>query len=264
MHKLKAYTKLLRLHQPAGYILLFVPCLLGLGIGISTSEQLWSLPLFAAGSIVMRSGGCIINDIFDREIDARVSRTKNRPLPSGSCSTNEAVIILTILMLCGFAILICLPKISIILGLYTVPLIVIYPLMKRITYFPQLILGMTFGAAGVLIAYSSVTLKIDSSVMILYLGCISWTLGYDAIYAFMDAEDDEKIGIKSIALFLKNRNYKLWIFSFYALFMATVIRSSIAYNLGLYPLIGAAIASLILIWQVSCQRWRFVLAGSLI
>lgn len=198
----------------------------------------------------MRSSGCIINDICDRKIDARVERTKSRPLANGALSIKEALVLLGILMLCGLVILLSLPRLAIILGLLTIPLIIIYPLMKRFTYFPQVILGMSFGGAGVLIAYASIANTIDLPAILLYIGCIFWTLGYDGIYAFMDAEDDKKIGTKSIALFLRDRNYKAWLMFFYVAFIALVLCSALLSGCNFYVVPACAMGLAMLIWQV--------------
>jgi 4-hydroxybenzoate polyprenyltransferase len=232
--------------------LLFFPCLFGLAIGITKLEQLWYAPLFLAGSIIMRSAGCIINDIFDRKIDAKVDRTKDRPLASGALSPWEALFILVILMLAGLMILMMLPRLAIMIGLISVPLIIIYPLMKRITYWPQLLLGMTFGSIGVLIAYATVRNTIDLPALMLYLGCVFWTLGYDCIYAFMDIKDDRKVGVKSIALFLEKRRYDIWLMSFYLIFLCCMSYGmSLA---GIHPffvIYGNFSALAILTWQIS-------------
>lgn len=250
MNKLRVYSHLIRLHAPVGYALLFLPCLFGLGISITQPKQLWYIPLFFVGAFVMRSAGCIINDIWDRGIDAQVDRTKNRPLAIGALSAKEVTIILGVLMLCGLVILLTLPATAIIVGLCTVPLIIIYPLMKRVTYFPQVVLGMSFGGAGVPIAYATVMHTIDLPAVLLYIGCIFWTLGYDGIYAFMDAEDDAKIGVKSIALFLRDRNYKAWLMCFYVTFIVLVLCSALLSACNFYIWFGGCAGLLMLMWQI--------------
>lgn len=250
MTKLKAYSHLLRLHTPTGYMLLFLPCLYGLGISVRHPGQLWYLLLFFAGSLVMRSAGCIINDICDRKIDAQVDRTKSRPLATGALDIKEALSMLGVLMLCGLMILTILPTLAIIIGLCTVPLIIIYPLMKRITCFPQVILGMSFGGAGALISYATVMNRVDWPAVILYVGCISWTMGYDGIYAFMDLRDDKRIGIRSIALFLQYRNYKAWLMSFYITFIVLILYSAFLSGCKFYILFGVCAGILMLVWQV--------------
>lgn len=250
MEKLKAYADLLRLHAPTGYMLLLYPCLFGLGLSITELSQLRYALLFFVGSLVMRSSGCIINDIFDRNIDCRVDRTKNRPLATRILSIKEALAALVILMLIGLAILCTLPRLAIIIGILTVPLITIYPLMKRITYFPQAVLGMSFGGAGVLIAYASITNTVSLPTILMYIGCIFWTLGYDGIYAFMDMDDDKKIGVKSIALFLRDLNYKAWLMCFYMIFILLFLCSAFLVKCNFYILPFVLAGLIMLKWQV--------------
>jgi len=220
----------------------------------------------------MRSAGCIINDLADIKFDKMVVRTKSRPLASGELKPINALIFLAALLLCGLALLVFLPKLSIILGLATIPLIITYPFMKRITYYPQLFLGIVFNF-GVLIAYSAATSQISSTAIILYIGCIFWTLGYDTIYAHQDKKDDILVGVKSTALALKDKT-KLWVFVFYCLFLSAVLAAIIANSAGFMAYIFLALTAAHLFWQIrtldindseNCMK-RFkanVLAGSL-
>ena len=188
------------------------------------------LVLFAFGSFIMRSAGCIINDIIDKKIDSNIVRTKNRPLASGSLNNADALILLIIFLSIGLSILLSLNTNCIILGIAVFPLIIIYPFMKRLIYFPQLILAITFNF-GTLIAWTAVAGYIDKKSLILYFSCVFWTLAYDTIYALQDKIDDEKFGIKSLAIYL-GKNNKYWIIFFYLCFISGIIYLGITINLN--------------------------------
>ena len=162
----------------------------------------------------MRGAGCVINDIWDRHLDKKVERTAGRPIASGEISLEDAVIFLCLLLLCGLGILLLLPWVTIFLGFCVLPLIVLYPYMKRITWWPQLFLGLTFNF-GALMGWSAVTGEVSTASMLLYLACILWTIGYDTIYAHQDKEDDIKVGIKSTALLFGEKS-RFYVFCFYA------------------------------------------------
>ena len=215
---------LMRLKNPTGFLLLYFPCVFGLFLASSDFVDLWYLALFLFGSIMMRGAGCIVNDIVDHEIDQQVARTKNRPIASGRVSVEQAVYLLIILLLLCLPILFFLSASAILIALCSLFLVTLYPFMKRITYWPQAFLGITFNI-GVLIAYATIAGTLDLIAIVAYIGCIFWTLGYDTIYGFMDIEDDQKIGVKSSAIFLQDKNYKLWIGSFYVAFTALMVIS---------------------------------------
>ena len=222
---MQKYIHLLRLHQPNGFMLLMLPCFWGIFAAFSSFKDihnnLLTIILFAIGSVVMRSAGCVINDIFDKDLDKHVSRTSKRPLASGAISTIEAITIFCLLCLVGLAILLSLNKTAIMIGFISFFLFILYPLMKRITYWPQLFLGLTFNI-GVIIGFVSINGNISLSIFFLYLAGIFWTLGYDTIYAHQDREDDLRIGIKSTAI-LFGDNSKLWISSFYLLMIICLL-----------------------------------------
>lgn len=197
MNKISAYSRLARLDKPVGIWLLYIPCLFGLLL--AQSVDAWLYVAFFFGSVLMRSAGCVINDMFDRKIDAQVERTKNRPLASGELNLREALTFLSLLLAASLGILFTLPIMAVVLGFAIVPFVVSYPLMKRFTHYPQLFLGITFNF-GVLVAYAAATAEIASAPVILYLGCIFWTVAYDTIYALQDVEDDMRIGVKSTAI----------------------------------------------------------------
>ena len=206
--KLQIFLDLTRLKRPIGYMLLFWPCAWGLTAGFNFLESkkifFFYIILFLLGSILMRSAGCIVNDIIDRNYDKKVQRTKNRPLASGKVSVKTALIYATALCLLAFLVLINFNLLTIFLALISMPLAFTYPLMKRYTYWPQLFLGITFNY-GLILGWVSVNNTIDLAPIILYLGAIFWTLGYDTIYGFQDINDDEIIGLKSTSIkFKKN------------------------------------------------------------
>lgn len=192
----------------------------------------------------MRSAGCIINDIVDREFDRQVERTKLRPLASGEVSLKEAFQVLAALGAISLAVLISLPKSVFLIGLCSVPLVILYPFAKRITYLPQLVLGFTFNY-GVLLGYAAVKKEIASEAFILYAALVFWTLAYDTIYAHQDKNDDIKIGVKSTALLLGNKT-KFWL----AIFFAALIALYLTAHSSLYSLIAACLASAHAFWQV--------------
>ena len=206
--KLQIFLDLTRLKRPIGYMLLFWPCAWGLTAGFNFLDSknifFFYIILFLLGSILMRSAGCIVNDIIDRNYDKKVQRTKNRPLASGKVSVKTALIYATALCLLAFLVLINFNLLTIFLALISMPLAFTYPLMKRYTYWPQLFLGITFNY-GLILGWVSVNNTIDLAPIILYVGAIFWTLGYDTIYGFQDINDDEIIGLKSTSIkFKKN------------------------------------------------------------
>ena len=203
MNQLNLFLELTRLKKPIGYMLLFWPCSWGLTLAYDFSSDLkiyfFYLLLFFFGSVLMRSAGCIVNDIFDRKYDKKVFRTKDRPIASGKVSVKLALLYSGILCLIAFLVLINFNFFTIIIALASMPLAFAYPLMKRFTYWPQLFLGITFNY-GLLLGWTSIVGEISLNPIILYIGAIFWTLGYDTIYGLQDIEDDEIIGVKSTSL----------------------------------------------------------------
>lgn len=196
--RLQPYIHLLRLHQPVGILLLFWPCAWSLAMSARGLPPDIPLLLFAAGALVMRAAGCIINDMTDRKFDQQVARTKTRPLASGSISMQAASIVLAILLLMGLAIANQLGTRVLIASLCAVPLVIAYPWMKRWTWWPQLFLGITFNW-GALVGWLVLKPYIEPATVLLYAGGIFWTLGYDTIYAHQDIKDDAIVGVKSSA-----------------------------------------------------------------
>ena len=210
MNQINLFIELTRLKKPIGYMLLFWPCAWGLTIAYNFKKEkityIFYLALFLAGAILMRSAGCIINDIADRKFDKQVSRTKNRPIASGKISVTLALFYSMVLCFLALLILIQFNYLTIILALGSMPLAFTYPLMKRYTYWPQLFLGITFNY-GLILGWSSFTSEVNILPFILYFGAIFWTLGYDTIYGFQDIKDDEIIGLKSTSIKFKSNPY---------------------------------------------------------
>ena len=207
MKHLKIFVKLTRLNKPIGFMLLFWPCSWGLALAYNENQNLnlflYYLILFFLGSVLMRSAGCIFNDIVDKDFDKKVKRTKNRPIASGQINVKQSFIYVLILCALAFLILIQFNYLTIVLGLSSMLLAFSYPFMKRITYWPQLFLGITFNW-GIIMAWSSITNEISLEIVLLYLSAIFWTLGYDTIYGAQDMSEDEIIGLKSTSIKFKN------------------------------------------------------------
>ena len=225
MNQIKLFIELTRLEKPIGYMLLFWPCAWGLTLAYDFSSNLNSyffyLLLFFLGAVLMRSAGCIVNDILDKEFDKKVFRTKNRPIASGQISIKVAISYALILCLLAFFVLLNFNQFTIIIALGSMPLAFTYPLMKRYTYWPQLFLGITFNY-GLILGWTAIEGQIDIIPFIIYLGAIFWTLGYDTIYGYQDIKDDEIIGLKSTSIkFKKNPNTFLYIC--YSMFVLTLI-----------------------------------------
>ena len=206
MNQLNLFVELTRLKKPIGYMLLFWPCAWGLTLVYNFSESLdkyfFYLILFFLGAILMRSAGCIVNDILDRKFDKKVSRTKNRPIASGKISVHLGFFYAITLCFFAFLVLINFNYFTIIMALGSMPLAFTYPLMKRYTYWPQLFLGITFNY-GLILGWTSISGQLDMIPIIFYFGAIFWTLGYDTVYGFQDIKDDEIIGLKSTSIKFK-------------------------------------------------------------
>ncbi len=229
MNQLNLFIELTRLKKPIGYMLLFWPCVWGLTMAYDFKKNLndyfFYLILFFLGSVLMRSAGCIVNDILDRKFDKEVSRTKFRPIASGKITVTLGLFYSTLLCLLALFVLINFNLFTIILALASMPLAFTYPLMKRFTYWPQLFLGITFNY-GLLLGWTSVKGEIDIIPIILYLGAIFWTLGYDTIYGFQDIEDDEIIGVKSTSIKFKE-SPKILLTICYLMFILGLVISGI-------------------------------------
>ena len=213
MQHLKIFVDLTRLNKPIGFMLLFWPCSWGLAYAYYVNQNLnlflYYLLLFFLGSVLMRSAGCIFNDIIDKDFDKRVNRTKARPIASGKISVARSLVYVLILCLLAFLVLVQFNIMTIVLGMSSMLLAFSYPFMKRITYWPQLFLGITFNW-GIIMAWVALNNFISQEIIILYLSAIFWTLGYDTIYGAQDMSDDEIIGLKSTSIKFK-KNISLFV-----------------------------------------------------
>ena len=232
MKQLNLFIELTRLKKPIGFMLLFWPCAWGLTLAYDFSKNLngyfFYLSLFFLGSILMRSAGCIVNDISDKEFDKKVERTKNRPIASNKISKKLAIFYTIILCLLAFLVLINFNNLTIVLALGSMPLAFTYPLMKRFTYWPQLFLGITFNY-GLILGWTSVVGEISIVPIVFYLGAIFWTLGYDTIYGFQDIQDDEIIGVKSTSIKFKNKP-KNFVITCYVFLISSILILGILMN----------------------------------
>jgi len=247
------FLDLIRLKKPIGIMLLFWPCLWGLTLANDfTSNNLQYVIYFIyffLGAVLMRSAGCIVNDILDREYDILVERTKQRPIASGKISVNLSLIYVIILCSFAFLILIQFNFTTILLGLASMPFAFSYPLMKRYTYWPQLFLGFTFNY-GLIMAWFSIKPEFSYIPILFYIGAIFWTLAYDTIYGFQDIKDDEIIGVKSTSIKFK-KNPKLLIFICYLIFILMQIISGLLMEFNYYYYIGIAIIAVhLLFYQI--------------
>ena len=238
MEKIKIIIQLTRLNKPIGFMLLFWPCLWGLTLGYFFNNQVSIyfkyIILFFLGSVLMRSAGCIFNDIVDRDFDKKVERTKNRPIASGKISVFESFIYIVLLCLVSLLILLQFNKLTIILGMASMIFAFTYPFMKRITYWPQLFLGLTFNW-GIIMGWTALTNNISIEPLLLYISAIFWTLGYDTIYGLQDMHDDEIIGVKSTSIKFKN-NPKVFVGSSYCLCVLFILIMFFIMDLNKYIL----------------------------
>jgi len=225
MNQFNLFIELIRLKKPIGFMLLFWPCAWGLTIAYNFSNEkityIYYLALFLAGAVLMRSAGCIVNDIVDRKFDKKVFRTKNRPIASGKVSVFRGLIYSLTLCSIAFLVLIQFNLLTIALALVSMPLAFSYPLMKRYTYWPQLFLGITFNY-GLLLGWTSITNEITFIPLVFYIGAIFWTLGFDTIYGFQDIKDDEIIGLKSTSIKFKSDPKKFLILC-YSIFLLSLL-----------------------------------------
>ena len=252
MYHLKIFIELTRLNKPIGIMLLFWPCSWGLAYAYILDQNsnifLYYMFLFFLGSCLMRSAGCIFNDIVDKDFDKKVQRTKQRPIADGKISIKKSIIYILILCLISFLILIQFNSKTIFLGLGSMILAFSYPFMKRITYWPQLFLGLTFNW-GMVMGYTAILDQISIEIILLYISAIFWTLGYDTIYGVQDIADDEIIGIKSTAIKFK-KNIKFFVGSCYLftfLLIIYVFKENIGINLSSFFILMFLIS---LIYQI--------------
>ena len=236
MNQLNLFIELTRLKKPIGFMLLFWPCAWGLTIAYDFSTNLknyyFYLLLFFFGAVLMRSAGCIVNDILDKEFDKKVFRTKNRPIASGKISVKLGITYALILCFCALLILLNFNTITIILAIGSMPLAFTYPLMKRFTYWPQLFLGITFNY-GLLLGWTSINESLNIIPMLFYIGAIFWTLGYDTIYGFQDIKDDEIIGLKSTSIKFKKKPF-IFLLACYVILFSMIIALGILEKFNIF------------------------------
>ena len=254
MEKISHFFELTRLKKPIGYMLLFWPCVWGLTVAYDFSNNiqiyLKYFFLFLSGSILMRSAGCIINDIADKDFDKRVERTKKRPIASGKVSIKRGLFYSSALCLLALFVLLQFNLYTIILALCSMPLAFSYPYMKRFTYWPQLFLGITFNY-GLILGWTTIYSDVSIVPLIFYFGAIFWTLGYDTIYGYQDIKDDEIIGVKSTSIKFKN-SPKLFILICYSIFFISLIYIGFEMNFtNIYFFVLILIALHLFFFQIS-------------
>jgi 4-hydroxybenzoate polyprenyltransferase len=246
----RPYARLMRLDRPIGTWLLLFPCWWSLALAPGPADARLALlfVLFGLGAVIMRGAGCTWNDVTDREFDAKVARTRTRPIPSGQVSVHQALLFMVAQMLAGLAILLTFNDFAIAVGAASLVLVFIYPLMKRVTYWPQFFLGLAFNY-GALLGWAAVTGGLDWPALALYVAGICWTLGYDTIYAHQDKEDDALIGVKSTALRF-GRATKPWLTGFFAATVALLALTAALRGLHWIVYVALLLGALQLAWQV--------------
>ncbi len=248
----RPFARLARLDRPIGTWLLLFPCWWSIAFASPqplSRESLTLFALFGIGALAMRGAGCTFNDICDRDFDAQVARTRDRPLPSGQVTVRGALVFLAILLAAGLCILLALNPFAIAVGLASLVLVFTYPLSKRVTYWPQFVLGLAFNW-GALLGWAAVRGEIGLAPVLLYAAGIFWTLGYDTIYAHQDRRDDPAAGVKSTARRL-GLGSKPWLFAFYLIAAALFAATGHVVGLGWIFFAGLALATMQLVWQVA-------------
>ncbi len=248
----RPYARLARLERPIGWWLLLWPCWWSSALATDAAgwryPNLWHLLLFLVGAIAMRGAGCTYNDIVDRDLDAQVARTRSRPIPSGQVTTRQAAAFLLLQALVGLAVLLQFNWFTVMLGVLSLATVAIYPFMKRITWWPQVALGVSF-SWGALMGWPAIFGRLDWAPVLLYVGGIAWTIGYDTIYAHQDKEDDALIGVRSTARLFGTRTKPL-LTLFYGLATLLFAAAWFAAGVGVVAYLGLLIAAGHLAWQV--------------
>lgn len=249
----RPYLRMIRADRPIGTWLLLWPCwwstaLAAVAAGDAVPNP-WYLALFAVGAFAMRGAGCVYNDIVDKDVDAAVARTRSRPLPSGQVSVTAAKVFMLALSFTGFLVLIQFNPFAIVLGVASLGIVAIYPFMKRITHWPQAVLGLAF-SWGALMGWAAVFGRLDLAPVLLYAACMAWTIGYDTIYAHQDKEDDALIGLKSTALRFGARTTP-WLVLFYGVAIAGIASAGLLAGAGPVLLLGVAIGAAHMGWQIT-------------
>jgi 4-hydroxybenzoate polyprenyltransferase len=249
----RPYLRLCRLDRPIGSWLLLMPCwwsaALAAGIAGNVRQLPATLALFFIGAFVMRGAGCTWNDITDRDLDARVERTRSRPIPAGQVSVKQAAVFLVVQALIGLTVLLQFNRFAVMTGIASLLIVAVYPFMKRITWWPQIVLGLAF-SWGALMGFAVTLGRIDATALILYAGSIAWVIGYDTIYAHQDAEDDALIGIKSTALLFGPRTRPA-LMAFYTLAVVLIGVALMLAGVRWPAWIGLAAFATQLVWQIA-------------
>ena len=248
----RPYLRLARADRPIGSWLLLLPCWWSAALAAVAAGEPWPNPahlaLFAVGAVAMRGAGCTWNDLVDRDLDARVERTRSRPIPSGQVSVPAAAAFLVLQALVGLAVLLCFNGFAIAVGIASLAIVAVYPFMKRITWWPQVTLGLAF-SWGALMGWAAAFGRLDPPALLLYAGAIAWVVGYDTIYAHQDREDDALIGIKSTARLFGERTRPV-LASFYALGLCLLALALAAAGAETIAFVGLALFGAHLAWQV--------------
>jgi 4-hydroxybenzoate polyprenyltransferase len=249
---LRPYLRLARADRPIGSWLLLMPCWWSAGIAAVYAghpyPNPWHVLLFFVGAFVMRGAGCTWNDIVDRDLDAMVARTRSRPIPSGQVSVRGAVVFLLVQALIGLLVLLQFNRFTILVGIVSLGIVAIYPLMKRITWWPQIVLGLAF-SYGALMGWAAVFARLEAPAFLLYAGSICWVIGYDTIYAHQDREDDALIGLKSTARLFAGRT-RLALIIFYTLAVLLIGLAGAAADAGPVFVVGCILFGAHLGWQI--------------
>ena len=247
------YLRLARADRPIGFFLLALPCFWSVALAARSLNEPYPDPrllvLFAVGALVMRAAGCTYNDLIDRDIDAQVARTRGRPLPSGQVSVRGAIVFMLALCLVGFAVLLSFNSFTVWLGLGVLPIVALYPFVKRFSSWPQAVLGLAFNW-GALLGWASVLGRLDWPAIVLYAGAVAWTIGYDTIYAHQDREDDGLLGLKSTALRFGQAT-RTWLILLYAIAWLAITAAGVMAHAGTAFLLGMVAAGAHLAWQVA-------------
>ncbi len=252
----RPYLRLSRFDRPIGSWLLLMPCWWSAALAAGVTGHIGQLPLvialFFVGAFVMRGAGCTWNDITDRDLDARVERTRSRPIPAGQVSMPQAAVFLVVQALIGLVVLLQFNRFAVVTGIASLIIVAVYPFMKRITWWPQIVLGLAF-SWGALMGFAVILGRIDATALSLYAGSIAWVIGYDTIYAHQDTEDDALIGIKSTALLFGARTRPA-LAVFYGLAVVLIGVALALAGAGFPAWIGLAVFATHLIWQIGRLR----------
>jgi 4-hydroxybenzoate polyprenyltransferase len=252
----RPYLRLARLDRPIGSWLLLMPCWWSAALSAGMAHDLSHLPrdiaLFFIGAFAMRGAGCTWNDITDRDLDARVERTRSRPIPAGQVSVTQALVFLVAQALIGLAVLLQFNRFAVLTGIASLIIVAIYPFMKRITWWPQIVLGLAF-SWGALMGFAVTFARLDTTALVLYAGSIAWVIGYDTIYAHQDIEDDALIGIKSTARLFGDRTHRALVI-FYGLAVVLIGVTLVLAGVGIAAWLGLAAFAAHLAWQIRRLR----------